>query len=124
MGQALLNPVSVEGWQGGDDWISTGSVVQRVNYASKIIGDTSRPGVQSIIRRIRDAAIEKPLSPASLVDLALELTGPLSLPEETRQGLVDFASSQVDLSQNDPEIESRVSELLQLIVATREYQMA
>ena len=124
MGQALLNPVSVEGWQGGDEWITTGSVVQRVNYASKIISDTSRPGVQSIIQRIRDAAADQPLSPTSLVDLALELTGPLTPPDETRQGLVDFAASQGDLSENDPDFESRVSELLQLIVATREYQMA
>ena len=29
MGQALLNPPSVEGWQGGDEWINTGTVVER-----------------------------------------------------------------------------------------------
>ena len=124
MGQAILNPPTVEGWQGGDEWITTGSVVQRVNYASKIIGDTSRPGVQAIIKRIRNAATEKPLTPAALVDLALELVGPLTPPDETRQGLVDFANARGDLAPDDPELEQKISELLQLIVATREYQMA
>ena len=124
MGQAILNPPTVEGWQGGEEWITTGSVVQRVNYASKIIGDTSRPGVRSIIQRIRNAAADAPLTPAALVDLALELIGPLSPPEESRQGLVDFANAQGDLSPDDPKLEQKISELLQLIVATREYQMA
>ncbi|MCH7735241.1 MAG: DUF1800 domain-containing protein [Chloroflexi bacterium] len=124
MGQAILNPPTVEGWQGGDEWITTGSIVQRVNYASKIIGDTSRPGVRSIIQRIRNAAADAPLTPAALVDLALELIGPLSPPEESRQGLVDFANAQGDLSPDDPKLEQKISELLQLIVATREYQMA
>ena len=31
MGQGLLNPPSVEGWQGGSEWINTGAYVQRVN---------------------------------------------------------------------------------------------
>ena len=35
MGQTLLAPPSVEGWMGANDWISTGSMVQRVNLLAK-----------------------------------------------------------------------------------------
>ena len=38
MGQALLSPPSVEGWQGGEEWINTGAYVQRVNFASEASG--------------------------------------------------------------------------------------
>jgi hypothetical protein len=95
--------------------------VQRVNYAAQIIGDTSRLGVCSIIQRIRNAT---PLTPDGLVDITLELIGPLSPPPESRQGLIDFVSAQRDLIQDDSNLPQQVSALLQLIVATREYQMA
>ena len=42
MGQDIYAPPSVEGWMGGADWISTGSLVMRVNFAGGIIGDISR----------------------------------------------------------------------------------
>ena len=42
MGQPLLNPTSVEGWQGGEEWINTGSVVERINFAADFLGNTEK----------------------------------------------------------------------------------
>ena len=51
-GQELLNPPSVEGWHTGSEWIDPGVLMRRVNFASRIFGDISLPGVQAIIKRV------------------------------------------------------------------------
>ena len=43
MGQELLNPPSVEGWHQGTEWINTGSLTERLNFASKQITNISNP---------------------------------------------------------------------------------
>ncbi|GIT69821.1 MAG: hypothetical protein Ct9H300mP27_09250 [Chloroflexota bacterium] len=50
-GQELLNPPSVEGWHTGAEWIDPGVLMRRVNFAARILGDTSIPGVQSILKK-------------------------------------------------------------------------
>ncbi len=45
MGQQLNNPPSVEGWHQGTAWIDTGTLVERINFASEQFGDVSKPGV-------------------------------------------------------------------------------
>ena len=44
MGQILLDPPSVEGWHTGVEWVTTGSMVSRVNFAAAEFADTNRPG--------------------------------------------------------------------------------
>ena len=34
MGQSLLAPPSVEGWHEGQEWINTGALMERINFAS------------------------------------------------------------------------------------------
>ena len=53
MGQALCNPPSVEGWHTGEEWISSGALVDRVNFASQHIGNPENDGVKHIVDRIR-----------------------------------------------------------------------
>ena len=123
MGQSLLNPPSVEGWQGGGEWINTGTVVERVNFASDMMGDTSNAGVQAIFARLRRDSEGVTPTAETLVDQCLDLIGPLPLPEETRQGIVDFAKEQGEVDLATPEGEASVAALLQMIVSTREYQL-
>jgi uncharacterized protein (DUF1800 family) len=125
MGQELLNPPSVEGWHTGAEWINSGTLMKRVNFAADMVGDLNRPGVQSIIDRVRE---QGDLGPERLVDVCLDLMGPLSVTEETRRQLVGHAAESGPLSWGSeaPAAIScrRVAEMLQLIVATREYQYA
>ena len=125
MGQGLLAPPSVEGWQGGSEWINTGSYVQRVNFASKMLNDPSRPGVKAVIDRVAESAGEEP-TPEGLVDACLDVLGPLEVLDSTHAGLVDFAASQGGADfDDDPEAAgSIVAALISIIVATQEYQMA
>jgi len=120
MGQDLLNPPSVEGWHTGKEWINSGSLMSRINFTAQMVGDTSRPGVRFMINRIKARGT---LQPAQLVDTALDLMGPLEVGEGTRQELLTHASEGGDLRwDNSADAEQRVAQLLQLVVATREYQ--
>ena len=125
MGQELLNPPSVEGWHTGAEWINSGTLMKRVNFAADMMGDLSRPGVQAIVDRVE---VLGDLGPDQLVDTCLDLMGPLQVTEETRGQLVGHAAESGPLvwgsDSRDSASTQRVTEMLQLIVATREYQYA
>jgi hypothetical protein len=125
MGQDLLNPPSVEGWHTGVEWINSGSLMKRINFSADMVGDVSKPGVQSIVNRLREKG---ELSPAEFVDTCLDLMGPLEVRGENRQQLIDHARESGMLRWGT-EREARAStervvEMLQLVVSLREYQYA
>src|SRR5262245_6027193 len=124
MGQDLLNPPSVEGWHTGKEWIDTGCLVERINFAAQRVGALHKPGVRLIVDRLCAAG---PLAPERFVDMTLDLAGPLSLRPATRQALDHYARLGGELrfatEAEERASSQRVSELLQLIVASREYQL-
>jgi hypothetical protein len=93
--------------------------MSRINFAADMFSDVSRPGVQDIISRLKTKGS---LTPDQLVDSCLDLMGPLEVGSETHQELLEQAQSGGDLSWADDNAEQRVMEILQLIVAMREYQ--
>tara|TARA_B100000029_G_C17492117_1_gene929494 strand:- start:1065 stop:1430 length:366 start_codon:yes stop_codon:yes gene_type:complete len=121
MGQDLLNPPSVEGWHTGVEWINSGSLMRRVNFTADMVGDLDKPGVQSIVNRLKS---QGSLTAESLVDGCLDLMGPLEVDAETRSELVDHAKTGGDLDWNAESANPRVSEMLQLISSLRDYQYA
>ena len=127
MGQGLLQPPTVEGWHEGVEWIDSGSLVERVNFAAKELSNVSSPGVRNIIDRLA-ATGDGILTPAEFADGCVDLLGPFDVTEDTRAVLVDYASrhGDLDLRERQPgdESEQRVGNMLRLIAATREYQLA
>jgi hypothetical protein len=119
MGQDLLNPPSVEGWHTGAEWINSGSLMSRINFAADMFGDVNRPGVQDIIARLKTKGN---MTPVQLVDACLDLMGPLEFGNDTKGELLEQANVGGDLSWEAADAEQRVVGLLQLIVAMREYQ--
>ena len=124
-GQELINPPSVESWHTGQEWIDGGALVRRVNFAAKFLGDTSLPGVKSIIGNLRDRGT---LSPDQIVDGCLDLVGPMESSETTREELLAQAQEGGDLrwdtEEDARESERRVGIILALIGASRDYQFA
>ena len=120
MGQILMNPPSVEGWHGGKEWINSGALVNRVNFVANRVGDLSLPGVQRIVERLGDGT--EFISPSNFVDGCLELMGSIWVEEATREALTSHVERGGQLVR-DTEAE-RVSEVLQLIASSREYQFA
>jgi hypothetical protein len=120
MGEALMNPPSVEGWHTGKEWIDTGILVERINFAAGQVADPDKPGVRAIIERLKAAG---EASPEQFVDRTLDLVGPLPVQPNTRTTLVNHVSKEGTLNfSNAAAADQRVTELLQLIVATREFQ--
>ena len=126
MGQEILNPPTVEGWHTGTEWVDTGTLVERVNSSTLVIGDTVQPGVQAMIQRLKGG--QNSYQPAELVDECLLLLGSLSVSDSTHDRLVEFAATWGEVSFTPEDAascsEQQVVELLQVILATREYQMA
>ena len=124
-GQELMNPPSVESWHTGSEWIDGGALVRRVNFAAGLMGDTTLPGVQSMVQHIR---AQGPLSPEQFLDQCLEAVGPLEVGDITRRGLLEQAREGGELRWDTEEqcssSEKQIGVLLALIAASRDYQFA
>ncbi len=125
MGQELLNPPSVEGWQTGDEWITSGALVERVNFMSALVADLDRPGVGEMVDRLRADA---PTAPARLVDACVDFLGAPDVDDETRSSLERRAAEHGDLTWTTPgkarTSTGRVVDMLKLVVSARELQLA
>ncbi len=124
MGQDLMNPPSVEGWHTGKEWIDTGILVERINWASEQVGNVNKRGVRRIIERLK---AEGELTPEQFVERCLDLLGPLPVSPSTYEALLNYANHggplRLGANGDGAAAEQRVSRMLQMIVASREYQL-
>ncbi|MBT97928.1 MAG: hypothetical protein CL902_04790 [Dehalococcoidia bacterium] len=130
MGQDLLNPPSVEGWHTGEEWIDSGSLVERVNFVADQVGNIEQPGVRAMVDALLDRTTE--LDPISIIDGCLELMGHVQLHEKNKEHLggqirtmLEQRSGLVAGSPEDREsVENTVLHTMKMIGSTREYQFA
>ena len=126
MGQMLLNPPSVEGWHEGTEWINSGALVERVNFASSEIGDITNPGIRSLVSRIVESLqVDEPnISSEELINTCTNLLGVAPLGDSIKQTLIKLLDSQGDFTQDNPsELENRIVYLLSFISSTPEFQL-
>ena len=127
MGQTIFFPPAVEGWHEGAEWIDSGALVERLNFVAKELSDIGKPGIRLIIDRLasENGGV---LSPEELVDRCLDLVGPISVSDDTRATLVEYAAKQGDVvlkgHQPGDDAEQRVGDILRLVASTREFQLA
>ena len=124
MGLDLLNPPTVEGWHQGPEWINSGSLIDRINFASGMLGNTELPGVKSMIERIM--AQGETLSADQMVDGCLDMVGPMTVAEETHNELVGHVAKSGELRHSTDseraDFTRRAGEMFQLIATTSEFQ--
>ena len=124
MGQELMNPPTVEGWHTGKEWIDSGAMVERINFAADQVGDPSKPGVRHIADRL--AALGSTITAEQLVDGCLELAGHVPVPQARREELIAHLGPGGQVTGGTDEeqqgFNKRVAGLLRLIVATPEFQ--
>ena len=122
-GQDLTNPPSVEGWHTGAEWIDSGALVRRINYAADRLSDINLPGVQSMVGWVK---AQGTLTPTEFVDSCLDVIGPLEVTNTSRQELITLAQQGGDLRWDTDQVSSnsaqRIGDVLALIAASREYQ--
>jgi len=124
MGQNLLNPPTVEGWHTGHEWIDSGTLSERINFAEKQFKDASKPGIQEILQRA--GGLDE--DPAGLVSRCLDLMGGVRVSDETHRSLVEYAKELnkfgKDTAGEGDQDQVDVLDLLQMIVSTVDYQFA
>ena len=120
MGQDLMNPPTVEGWHTGKEWIDSGTLVERVNYASGEMSRIDAPGIRATVRRFSDSG--PTVSAEALIDGCLEMLGGYQLMTETRDLFLTHLGQDRDIETRDEGFAHKVAQMLQLIVSTQEYQ--
>ena len=127
MGQDVLDPPSVEGWHTGQEWINSGSLLVRINFVADRVGNIDLPGVKSIITQLSS---RESVSAEEFVDACLSIMGVARLLNETRSELVSHVGGPTTrihrgaTEEEHREFARQACTMLQLIVSTREYQMA
>ena len=125
MGQSIMYPPSVEGWHTGEEWITSGSLVNRVNFASDHLGNLENPGVENIVDHIL-AEHHDSITSDQLVDKCLDTLGPLKVSKGTKDSLLEVASKIDSIESNGhsskQKVKELIPELIKMIVSSREYQ--
>jgi uncharacterized protein (DUF1800 family) len=126
MGMDLMNPPTVEGWHTGHEWIDSGTLVERINFAAKYLGNTDLPGVKAMIDRLMARGAS--LSPEAFVDGCIDLVGCLNITDDTRQSLIAHAQRQGELRHGTDaeraEFTRRSGEMFQMLASTGEFQFS
>jgi hypothetical protein len=124
MGMDLMNPPTVEGWHTGHEWIDSGTLVERINFASSYLGRTDLPGVRDMIDRLM--ARGERLSPEAFVDGCIDMVGCLNVTDDTRRQLIAHAQQGGELRRRTDaeraEFTRRCGEMFQMLAATSEFQ--
>ena len=127
MGQALCNPPSVEGWHTGEEWISSGALVDRVNFASQHIGNPDNDGVKHIVDRIRTDLRDDAHTVGELIESCGNSVGITRISEDTTEGVLDlFSQEEVQVKGKDAKIkieDDTILRVLEFMVSSREYQL-
>jgi uncharacterized protein (DUF1800 family) len=128
MGQELLEPPNVKGWDGGRTWIDANRIFHRYNAVSDLIETAARPGTGGrgidLVGEVLAGRDFK--SGAELVDYLAGgfLLSPLA--PAKRQALVDYASKLppcAEWTARKAQVNPKLAALLVMITSTPEYQV-
>ena len=114
MGQFLLNPPSVEGWHEGEEWIDSGSLIERINYASDEISKKSSRGVKRIIEIIKSKKIA---SDEDFINVCLEALGYIEVSDRSYK----IISEHLEINKYENS-EDKITDILRIIVSTPDFQ--
>jgi len=117
MGMDLMNPPTVEGWHTGHEWIDSGTLVERINFAADYLGQTDLDGVKDLISRMSGT-----YEPEQFVNECSDLIGALNLTDDTRQQLIEHAQKTGSADTSSSDFNIRTGEMFQMIAATSEFQ--
>ena len=115
MGQTLLEPPDVNGWELGPGWFTTGGILARMNFAATLAGNQRA----NLLRDIGSAGS----SPESLLDFFLDRLTPAPLSDEVRADLLAYLEAGGTWTGSDAQLRTKATGLAHLIVGSGEYQI-
>ena len=113
MGQQIYEPPDVNGWETGPGWISTSSMLSRMNFASTLAGN----------QRFNLARDAQPFraAPERVLDYMLTRFRTMGYPTSATNAMIEYLRS-TPWTGNDAQLQQRVPGLTRLIVGSGEYQ--
>ena len=128
MGQDLFMPPTVKGWDGGRSWISTGTMMERFNFANRITSDKFAE-MAKFMTPTEMMQKQGLTSSGQAVDYFLDLLVDDDVPSATRDKLVSYMSSdlkgnKVDTIPDDKTLDAKLRGLVHLIMTLPTYQLA
>jgi uncharacterized protein (DUF1800 family) len=113
MGQQLFEPPDVAGWDLGQLWFSTGTMLARMNFASTLALNQKF--------RLATAAASAKQSPQDLVGFMVDRITPASI-KSMYGDLVEYASSGATWPVSDAQMQTKVAGVAHPILGSAEYQ--
>ena len=128
MGQNLFEPPSVKGWDGGKVWISTESMIERFNFATKISSQKFEE-LKPYMLPSQLVSHQGLKTPAQTVDYFLEMLVDGDVPIYTRKRLVKYMETDNDGKatrgvKTDQILDAKLRGLVHLIMSLPTYQLA
>lgn len=133
MGMELFNPPNVAGWPGGLNWVTSGTLIERLEFAKDLAAADSGP---NRIRLTRVGGLpwgSATASPAAVVDALLRQvgldTGPGAVTATERAALLDYVTDFgtrqfIDLSdENTNDAQTKVRGAIALILQMPEFHI-
>ena len=113
MGQQLLEPPDVSGWNLGRSWFSTGAMLARMNFAAQLATNQKF--------NIRDGARGHAATPEDLVQHVLSRVSSPDYSPVAMNALIDYVRSEA-WTGSDAQLASKGAGLVHLIVGSGDYQ--
>ncbi|HNB24414.1 MAG TPA: DUF1800 family protein, partial [Candidatus Melainabacteria bacterium] len=127
MGQDLFHPPSVKGWDAGESWISSDTMMERFNFAARIttVRFDELMKTHTPTQLIQKFGLE---NSAQIVDYFLDLLVDGDVPASTRQRLVEYVSTDLDgkkmsMMGDDRTLDAKLRGLVHLIMTLPTYQL-
>jgi hypothetical protein len=116
MGQQLLEPPDVSGWNTGPSWFSTGAMLARMNFASQL-ATNQRFALRDSFRSVGG-------TPESVLTEALDRLMPADFDQGGMGALTDYLRSGITTwSGSDAQLLTKVPGVVHLIAGSGEYQL-
>ena len=114
MGQTLFEPPNVAGWSHGPAWLSTGTMLARMNFGSTL--------AQNQRIALASAAAGSAQTPDALLSFVLERLSLQPLDALVRSALIDYVSAGEVWTGAAPQVTAKSAGLVHLLAGSSEYQ--
>ena len=114
MGQQLLEPPDVSGWELGRAWFTTGATLARMNFAATLTTNQKF--------NLRDA-FRGAATPDALLESALDRLSPAPYAAGSRSALLDYINAGGAYTGTDTQLANKGAGVVHLIVGSGEYQL-
>ncbi|HET7696263.1 MAG TPA: DUF1800 domain-containing protein [Vicinamibacterales bacterium] len=115
MGQQLLEPPDVNGWELGRGWFTTGAMLARMNFASQLATNQKF--------NLRDSFRGRAASPDALLETAMARLTPAPYTATSRSALIDYINAGGTYTASDTQVANKGAGVVHLIIGSGEYQL-